>query len=167
MQIANLHLHPERLILDKGGKDYWGKSKSFWTAFITCSIKATFTKWHLSLQTLSTLKFKDTIRRRQNSSTETLFIAPLFCDTKQYLTGLFLLLNMSRPNTSVVPVLGVVPSHKGHLSHSSMESSKHRGFGWLQALTVRWELKMLPQWLVTYSWSRMEWGCMKINKTHR
>lgn len=47
-----------------------------------------------------------------------------FCHTKQYLTGLFLLLNMSRSSTLVL-ALGVVPSHKGHLSHSAMKSSKY------------------------------------------
>lgn len=51
------------------GEECWGKSKSFWVAFITCSIKATFPKRHLSLQALSTLKFKDLICRWQNSNT--------------------------------------------------------------------------------------------------
>lgn len=53
----------------KGEKIIGGKLNNSYIDFITSSIKVTFTKWHLSLQTLSTLKFKGLICRRQNSST--------------------------------------------------------------------------------------------------
>lgn len=116
----------------------WGKSKSFCVAFITHSIKPSFTKQHLCLQTVRILKFKCLIRRRQNPNISTWF-TPLFHDNKQYLRVLLLLLNRSRPITPVASALGAVPGYKGHLSHSSIESSKHSVRGGLKALAILWK----------------------------
>ena len=145
----------------RGKRSEQGKSKSFCVAFVTHSIKPSFTKWHLSLQTVSTLKFKGLICRRQNPNIYTLF-TPLFHDTKQYLRVLLLLLNMSRPITPVASALGAVPGHKGHLSLSGIQSSNHSVRGWLQALAILWKRAENTTLVASNIQLEqgMEWGCI-------
>lgn len=125
---------------ERGKRLLGGKLNNSDIDFITSSIKVTFTKWHLSLQTL--------IQRSHMQKTKFQHLNTIYHTFilwyKINLTGLFLLLNLSRPNTPVVPALGAVPSHKELLSHSGMKSSEVRVCGWLQALTVWWEMKTTP-----------------------
>lgn len=152
----------------RGKRLDWGKSKSFWVVFVTPSINPSFTKRHLSLQTVRTLKIKGLICRRQNPNIYRL-LTPLFYDTKQYLRLLLLLLHTSRPITPVVSALGAVPGYKGHLRYSSTRSSNHSICGWLQALTISWKTAENTSFVAgdIQLEQGIEWGWIWIvNKTH-